>query len=472
MANLEHILELNNKYKNSYGQLEKILLEVLEKGEVTQTDLEEMENSMQQQTEDYNKLNAAQKQAQSENLQEQIDDLRNTKLDMNIDTVIDLLTNGGRSTAISVSDDGTIILNAGSLEELNQIKLSVDEQRKRIDGVIADTEVEQLDGTKVKLKVLYSTLSQTVNGIETNVGTIEGVANDANSKADAAITQASQLKQTVDGIKSTVTSTTTVVDGSIKETYNEFYLSNSNTTTTGGTWDKTAPNPQPGKYIWLRTVYVTNKGDKTYGNPACITGAKGDKGDPGIQGIQGEKGEQGIPGKPGKDGEGKTSYFHIKYSSVEKPTTAAQMSETPNVYIGTYVDFDPSDSTDPNKYTWYRFQGLQGEQGVPGVGTNGKTSYLHIKYSDDGGTTFTSNNGETVGTYIGTYTDFNQSDSNDTSSYTWAKIKGEQGDDGVSITNTAIYYFVHTSKTSAPDVHASGWTKICQIMWKENTFGI
>lgn len=459
MANLEHILELNNKYKNSYGQLEKILLEVLEKGEVTQTDLEEMENSMQQQTEDYNKLNAAQKQAQTENLQEQIDDLQNTKLDMNIDTVIDLLTNGGRSTAISVSDNGTIILNAGSLEELNQIKLSVDEQRKRIDGVIADTEVEQLDGTKVKLKVLYSTLSQTVNGIETNVGTIEGVANDANSKADAAITQASQLKQTVDGIKSTVTSTTTVVDGSIKETYNEFYLSNSNTTTTGGAWDKTAPNPQPGKYIWLRTVYVTNKGDKTYGNPACITGAKGDKGDPGIQGIQGEKGEQGIPGKPGKDGEGKTSYFHIKYSSVEKPTTAAQMSETPNVYIGTYVDFDPSDSTDPNKYTWYRFQGLQGEQGVPGVGTNGKTSYLHIKYSDDGGNTFTSNNGETVGTYIGTYTDFNQSDSNDTSSYTWAKIKGEQGDNGVSITNTAIYYFVHTSKTSAPDVHASGWTK-------------
>lgn len=457
MANLEHILELNDKYKNSYGQLEKILLEVLEKGEVTQTDLEEMENSMQQQTEDYNKLNAAQKQAQSENLQEQIDDLRNTKLDMNIDTVIDLLTNGGRSTAISVSDDGTIILNAGSLEELNQIKLSVDEQRKRIDGVIADTEVEQLDGTKVKLKVLYSTLSQTVNGIETNVGTIEGVANDANSKADAAITQASQLKQTVDGIKSTVTSTTTVVDGSIKETYNEFYLSNSNTTTTGGAWDKTAPNPQPGKYIWLRTVYVTNKGDKTYGNPACITGAKGDKGDPGIQGIQGEKGEQGIPGKPGKDGEGKTSYFHIKYSSVEKPTTAAQMSETPNVYIGTYVDFDPSDSTDPNKYTWYRFQGLQGEQGIPGVGTNGKTSYLHIKYSDDGGTTFTSNNGETVGTYIGTYTDFNQSDSNDTSSYTWAKIKGEQGSDGVGIDHILTIYFVSTSKTNAPTFDEYGW---------------
>lgn len=445
MANLEHILELNNKYKNSYGQLEKILLEVLEKGEVTRNDLTQMENSMQQQTEDYNKLNEAQQHIQSENFQEQLDDLKQNKLDMNIDTVIDLLTNGGRSTAISVSDDGTIILNASSLEELNQVKLSVDEQRKRIDGVIADTEVEQLDGTKVKLKVLYSTLSQTVDGIETNVGTIEGVAKDANSKADAAITKASQLKQTVDGIKSTVTSTTTVVNGSIKETYNEFYLSDSNTDATGGTWDTTAPAPQAGKYIWLRDVYVTNKGDKTYGNPVCITGAKGDKG------------EQGIPGK---DGDGRTSYFHIKYSSVEKPITSSQMSETPNIYIGTYVDFDPSDSTDPNKYTWYRFQGLQGEKGergIPGKDGDGRTTYLHIKYSNDGGNTFTSNNGETVGDYIGTYTDFNPNDSTYTSSYTWAKIKGDQGSEGVGVKQVQILYYVHYSKTSAPSTSATGW---------------
>lgn len=459
---LNRLLELNNSYQKSHDTVIKLIQGILDKGEVTGGEMTDIETSLGDCDEDYNQVTKAEDNFIKNDLQSQIDEIKKTKLDINIDSVIELLTNGGRNSALHTDGEGNIILDAAKLTELNQVKLSVDEQKKRIDGVIADTEVEQLDGTKVKLKVLYSTLSQTVNGIETNVGTIEGVANDANSKADAAITKASQLKQTVDGIKSTVTSTTTVVDGSIKEAYNEFYLSTSNTTTTGGTWNKTAPNPQAGKYIWLRTVYVTNKGDKTYGNPACITGAKGDKGDPGLQGIQGEKGEQGIPGKPGKDGDGRTSYFHIKYSSVEKPTTAAQMSETPNVYIGTYVDFDPSDSTDPNKYTWYRFQGLQGEKGergIPGIGTDGKTSYLHIKYSNDGGNTFTSNNGETVGTYIGTYTDFNLNDSTYTSSYTWAKIKGEQGDDGVSITNTAIYYFVHTSKTSAPDVHASGWTK-------------
>ena len=151
-------------------------------------------------------------------------------------------------------------------------------------------------------------------------------------------------------------------------------------------------------------------------------------GQPGIQGIQGEKGEQGIPGKNGTDG--KTSYFHIKYSPVQNPT-ASQMTETPNVFIGTYVDFTPADSTDPKKYTWYHFQGLQGpegNQGIPGKnGANGQTSYLHIKYSNDGGKAFTANTGETPGDYIGQYVDFVQADSTDPKRYSWSKTKGETG---------------------------------------------
>ena len=291
MVNLEHILELNNKYKNSYGQLEKILLDILEKGEISQDDIKDMETSFEQQTEDYNKLNEAQTKYQDKNFQEQLNDLKNNKLDMNIDTVIDLLTNGGRSTAISVSNDGTIILNAGSLEELNQVKLSVDEQRKRIDGVIADTEVEQLDGTKVKLKVLYSTLSQTVNGLESNVGTIEGVANDANSKAEAAITKASQLKQTVDGLKTTVIGYSTDINKSVVSVNNKFYLSDSKETLTGGSWTTEAPTTIPdGKYLWIRPTYTLKDGTVTDGTAVCTSGAKGDKGDPGKQGATGDAG--------------------------------------------------------------------------------------------------------------------------------------------------------------------------------------
>lgn len=178
-------------------------------------------------------------------------------------------------------------------------------------------------------------------------------------------------------------------------------------------------------------------------------GEKGDTGEQGPQGEQGLQGEQGIPGTTGetgatgatgpqgpagKDGtNGKTSYFHIKYSPVENPTSS-QMSEIPNTYIGTYVDYTEPDSTDPSKYTWYRFKGLQGEQGTQGIpgtnGADGKTSYLHIKYSNDGGKTFTSNSGETVGDYIGQCTDFNRADPTTVGAYTWSKIKGETGAKG------------------------------------------
>ena len=151
-----------------------------------------------------------------------------------------------------------------------------------------------------------------------------------------------------------------------------------------------------------------------------------------IQGPQGPQGEQGIPGEAGKDGapghDGKTTYFHVKYSSNE---SGNPMTETPNLYIGTYVDFTEADSDDPSDYTWSRFRGYDGEQGIPGTnGEDGLTYYLHIKYSDDGGKTFTADNGETPGAWIGVMTDTNADDSTDPSKYTWSKIKGDKGDKG------------------------------------------
>ena len=180
----------------------------------------------------------------------------------------------------------------------------------------------------------------------------------------------------------------------------------------------------PQKYTWAQF-----KGDQGVQGPK---GDKGDQGERGLQGLQGEKGEQGVPGAKGTDG--KTSHFHIKYSAVAKPTSASQMTETPSTYIGTYVDYTETDSTDPNKYQWARFEGAQGpkgEQGIPGVGTDGKTSYLHIAYADsaDGKTGFSVSD-STNKKYIGQYTDFLPDDSTDYTKYSWTLVKGADGEDG------------------------------------------
>lgn len=77
--------------------------------------------------------------------------------------------------------------------------------------------------------------------------------------------------------------------------------------------------------------------------------------------------------------------------------------------------------------------GADGKDGAPGApgapGKDGHTTYLHIKYSNDG-KTFTANAGETVGDYIGTLTDFTKEDSMTFADYTWKRIKGETGDRG------------------------------------------
>lgn len=145
------------------------------------------------------------------------------------------------------------------------------------------------------------------------------------------------------------------------------------------------------------------------------------------------KGEQGIPGTAGKDG--KTTYFHMKYSAVPNPTSYSDMTETPNKYIGTYADYELDDSTDPSKYTWGKFQGDNGEDGADGIpgknGENGETSYVHFAYatSADGKTGFSTT--DTVGkTYMGQYADFEKVDSEDPTKYRWSKFQGPQGSQG------------------------------------------
>ena len=215
-------------------------------------------------------------------------------------------------------------------------------------------------------------------------------------------------------------------------------------------------------YIGVYTDYT--KADSTDPSKYKWTKIQGPQGTQGLQGIQGPQGERGIAGKDGQNGA--TTYFHIKYSAVSNPTSASQMTEVPNTYIGTYVDFTEMDSNDPGKYTWYRLQGLQGEKGTQGLpgkdGSNGKTTYLHIKYSNDGGKTFTANSGETPGDYVGTCVDYAKDDPTSVGMYKWAKIKGEagakgdKGDTGKGVKSTSVAYQVSTSGTTVPTGTWSG----------------
>lgn len=72
-----------------------------------------------------------------------------------------------------------------------------------------------------------------------------------------------------------------------------------------------------------------------------------------------------------------------------------------------------------------------GPQGIPGIGTDGKTQYTHLAYANsaDGKTDFSVSDGNRE--YIGMYVDFVEADSTDPTKYTWSLIKGADGAQGV-----------------------------------------
>jgi hypothetical protein len=93
---------------------------------------------------------------------------------------------------------------------------------------------------------------------------------------------------------------------------------------------------------------------------------------------------------------------------------------------------------------------------------SGASNYLHIRYSNDGGATFTASSGETPGDYIGTYSDGNPADSDLVSAYTWARIKGT---DGRRTAVLELYQWSIDAPTSFP-VGTSEYT------WNTGAFGL
>lgn len=198
------------------------------------------------------------------------------------------------------------------------------------------------------------------------------------------------------------------------------------------------------KRFSLAKIYAGKNGVDGLQGPKGDQGIPGPQGEQGIQGPQGPRGEQGIPGTPGADG--KTPYLHIKYAPVENPTSG-QMTETPDIYIGTYTDYLQDNSTDPAAYTWAKFRGDDGQPG--------KNGYTWIKYASMPNGEDMSDNPDTVPwidtdgnticdtvgnpiylepeyvAYIGIANNKETpTESDDPADYTWTRYKGADGENG------------------------------------------
>ena len=289
----------------------------------------------------------------------------------------------------------------------------------------ADTAKANAEQAQKDLNTLTNRVTKTETAIKQNaekitlqaksVTEIKGIASSANSNASSALNKANNLTDRANSGE---------FDGrGVASTTVEYQASTSGTTVPTGTWSATIPFVTQGSYLWTKTTTNYTSGTPTVGYSVARMGVNGAKGEKGEIGQTGPQGPQGVKGETGSQGpQGLKGDTGPKGADGKSPTVS--VSKSGNVTTITVNNPDGTKTSQTVK---------DGTNGTPGKdGATGKTTYFHVKYSNDGGKTFTSNSGETVGDYIGTYTDFVEADSTSVSSYTWAKIKGAQGDRGAT----------------------------------------
>lgn len=68
----------------------------------------------------------------------------------------------------------------------------------------------------------------------------------------------------------------------VKSVAEQYYLSTSYSTPTGGSWQTSVPAWQDGKYIWTRVVITYTNNTYTETDPVCVTGGRGPSGNDGV----------------------------------------------------------------------------------------------------------------------------------------------------------------------------------------------
>lgn len=103
-------------------------------------------------------------------------------------------------------------------------------------------------------------------------GTVDG-----DKDAENALTAATEAQQTVDDLSDTVDGIEDLVgdgDESGITVKTQYYLSTSNTTPTGGSWQDTLPTYVAGRYYWIKTITTYADGSEVESDPILDVGAQ------------------------------------------------------------------------------------------------------------------------------------------------------------------------------------------------------
>ena len=165
----------------------------------------------------------------------------------------------------------------------------------------------------------------------------------------------------------------------ISSTVIRYFQSTSGTTPPTGSGATTPPTPIQGQYNWTKTVITYTDGTSSTAWSTSYNAKDGQKGD---KGDTGDRGPQGIRGPAGANGQ--SQYVHMRYSANSNGSGFVSSPNSKTKYIGIAVTASSTAPTGASSYTWSKFIGENGSQGIQGpTGPSGKTTYTWVKYADE-----------------------------------------------------------------------------------------
>lgn len=118
-------------YTNSYDNIINVLTEILESGEITPGSQERLEEAYVDYNQNYADTLKTLQSIKDSTTIKRIEDIEIKKIDADKKSIIDILTNNGVNNSIYLDDDNNVIINGEAVPELNQVKLTIDEQNKK-----------------------------------------------------------------------------------------------------------------------------------------------------------------------------------------------------------------------------------------------------------------------------------------------------------------------------------------------------
>lgn len=273
----------------------------------------------------------------------------------------------------------------------------------------------------------------------------------------------------------------------IKSIVEQYYLSTSNTTQTGGSWVTSPPAWANGKYMWTRSIITYTDNSTTTTNPVCVSGSKGDTGAKGDKGATGAKGDTGV-GISSVDVEYYLSTSATSLAGGSWSTTAPAWVNGKYMWSRTKTVTTTGSTTYSNPVCITGAKGATGDKGATGAtGATGKgiskiNNYYLASASSSGVTTSTSGwtttiqNISTSKKYLWNYEKITYTDNS--TSNTEPVIIGVYGDKGATGANGAAgkgivsiteYYLVSSNATGIT-TSTSGWSTTIPSMNTTNKY--